>query len=101
MATKGYFLNPSTAKTLDCYVDADFAVNWTPLTSQDPSSVKSRTGYVILFANCPLLWAFRQKLHTTEAEHIALTQAMRDLIPLQALLQDIISTINTTLAAST
>jgi len=104
-ATKGYFLNPSTTKTLDCYVDANFAGNWTPLTSQDPSSVKSRTGYVILFANCPLLWASKLQteaaLSTTEAECIALSQAMRDLIPLRALLQDIISTTNTTIEAST
>jgi len=28
-------------KTLDCYVDADFAGNRSPLTTADPSSVKS------------------------------------------------------------
>ena len=81
---KGYFLLPSAQKTLDCYVDADFAGNWTHFTSSDPSSVKSRTGYVILFANCPLLWASKLQtevaLSTTEAEYIALSQAMRDLI---------------------
>jgi hypothetical protein len=37
-ADKGYFLQPSSNKTLDCYVDADFAGNWMPVTSADPSS---------------------------------------------------------------
>jgi hypothetical protein len=41
---KGYFLNPSQNEVLDCYVDADFVGNWTPVTSQDPASIKSRTG---------------------------------------------------------
>jgi hypothetical protein len=102
---KGYFLHPSQNKTLDCYVDADFAGNWTPLTSQDPASVKSQTGYVILIANCLMLWASKLQtevaLSTTEAEYIALSQAMRDLIPLRALLQDIISTTSITLGPST
>jgi hypothetical protein len=40
-------------------------------------------------------------LSTTEAEYIALSQAMRDLIPLRALLQDIISTTSITLGPST
>jgi hypothetical protein len=69
-------------KTLDCYVDADFAGNRSPLTTADPSSVKSHTGYVILFANCPLFWASKLQievaLSTTEMEYIALLQAMRD-----------------------
>jgi hypothetical protein len=102
---KGYFLHPSAQKTLDCYVDADFAGNWMPFTSSDPSSIKSRTGYVILFANCPLLWASKLQtevaLSTTEVEYIALSQAMSDLIPLRYLLEDIISTTNTTLGSST
>ncbi len=75
IADKSYFLNPCTHKTLNCYVDADFAGNWTPFTSQDPSSVRSRMRYVILFANCPLIWASKLQsevaLSTTEAEYIA------------------------------
>jgi hypothetical protein len=102
---KGYFLRPSTNKTLDCYVDADFAGNWTSVTSHDPSSVKSRTGYIIMFANCPLLWASKLQtevaLCTTEAEYIALSQAMRDLIPLRALLQGITSVTNVIIDNST
>jgi len=78
--TQGYIINPSAEKRLDCYVDADFAGMWNPEDSDDPSSVKSRTGYVITFANCPVLWVSKLQteiaLSTTEAEYIALSQAL-------------------------
>jgi hypothetical protein len=87
---KGFILRPLTARTLDCYVDADFAGLWTPGNSQSPSSVKSRTGYIITFASCPVLWSSKLQtevaLSTTEAEYIAMSQATRDLIPLRDLL---------------
>jgi hypothetical protein len=80
---------------LDCYVDADFAGLWTQNTACDPISVKSRTGYVITFASCPLLWSSKLQseiaLSTTEAEYIALSQATRDLIPMRALLNEFAS----------
>jgi hypothetical protein len=89
---KGYILRPSTNKTLDCYVDADFAGLWTPNNSHSPLSVKSRTGYIITFASCPILLSSKLQteitLSTTEAECIAMSQATRDLIPMKALLQE-------------
>ena len=52
-----------------------------------------------------MLWASKLQtevaLSTTEVEYIALSQAMNDLIPLRALLQDILSTTNITLGPST
>jgi hypothetical protein len=68
---KGFILHPSpTIRTLDCYVDADFAGLWTPDTSHTPISVKSRTGYIITFASCPILWSSKlqslQKLNTLQ-----------------------------------
>jgi len=91
---QGYVLHPTpTHRNLDCYVDADFAGLWTEASSSDSTSVKSRTGYVILFANCPVLWVSKLQtevaLSTTEAEYIALSQAMRDLIPMRALLTEL------------
>ncbi len=92
-STKGYILKPSTSRNLDCYVDADFAGPWTSSTSEDPSSVKSRTGYVITFASCPVLWSSKLQtevaLSTTEAEYIALSQSTRDLIPMRHLLHEL------------
>ena len=78
---------------LDCFVDADFAGTWSPSTSDDPSSVKSRTGYVITLASCPVLWSSKLQsevaLSTTEAEYIALSQSTRDLLPLRSLLLEL------------
>jgi len=78
--THGLLLHPSTQFTLNCYVDADFAGLWRYEDDQDPVCVRSRTGYVILFANCPLLWASKLQteitVSTLEAEYIALSQSM-------------------------
>jgi len=84
-AIKGIILHPTLHhRNLDCFVDADFAGLWTEDTSSDATSVKSRTGYVILFANCTVLWVSKLQtevaLSTTKAQYIALSQAMRDLI---------------------
>jgi hypothetical protein len=94
--TKGYILQPTASdRNLNCYVDADFAGMWDEETSDEPNSVKSRTGYVITFANCPVLWVSKLQtetaLSTTEAEYIALSQAMRDLIPMRTLLTELAS----------
>ena len=53
----------------------------------------SRTGFVITYANCPLIWASRLQseiaLSTTEAEYIALSQAMKEIIPLINILGEV------------
>lgn len=53
---KGIIVKPSSLCNLDCFVDANFAGSWTQPTSENPSSVKSRTGYVITFVSCPVLF---------------------------------------------
>ena len=62
---KGYILCPSKEKWLDCYIDADFMGIWDMADSDDTSSVKSRTGYVITFANCPVLWVSKLQTEIT------------------------------------
>jgi hypothetical protein len=91
---KGYILNPTLQNcNLDCYVDADFAGLWTEASSSKATAVKSRTGYAILFANCPVLWVSKLQtevaLSTTEAKNIALSKAMRNLIPMHAPLSEL------------
>jgi hypothetical protein len=54
---KGYILQLNDTDTIDCHMDANFAGAWTPSTSAEPSSVKSRSGYVITYAGCPILWS--------------------------------------------
>ncbi|MGH3056422.1 MAG: hypothetical protein ACRDL7_15720 [Gaiellaceae bacterium] len=97
MGTKdqGIKFRPTGKFVLDCYVDADFAGLWKAEDSQDPTCVRSRTGYVLIFGGCPLLWVSKLQteiaLSTTEAEYIALSQSMRDLIPLKSLITEILS----------
>jgi hypothetical protein len=82
---KGVILTPDETKGIQCYVDADFAGGYSSETSEDPVSVFSRTGYVIYYYGCPVTWISKLQaeisLSTVEAEYIALSQAMRDVIP--------------------
>ena len=90
---KGLILRPDKTKGLKCYVDADWAGAWTFGSSYDPLSTHSRTGFVILYAGCPILWKSKIQsitaLSTTEAEYIALSSALREVIAIIHLLEDL------------
>ena len=87
---KGIIFIPdlSSKSELNCYVDADFAGNYTRDTGDDPNNVRSRTGCIMIkFAGCPIHWFSRLQteisLSTTEAEYIALVStACRELLPM-------------------
>ena len=95
--TKGMTLQPSDEFNVDCYVDADFAGLYNIENDQDPICVKSRTGYLITFMGCPLLWRSKIQsliaLSTMEAEYIALSMSMRELIPIREIIKEIKSTV--------
>ena len=82
---------------IECYVDADFAGLWNVEHNNDPVSSKSRSGFVIFVGNCPVIWQSKLQgetaLSTTEAEIIALSQSMRELLWLRRLVVDIASTL--------
>ena len=86
-------MKPDRAQGLTCYVDADFAGNWTADQALDPRACLSRTGFVIFYANCPVIWQSKLQstisLSTTEAEYVALSTAMRDVIYLIHLIDEI------------
>jgi hypothetical protein len=86
----GLTFKPTPNLQLDCYVDADFAGLWNYESDQEPVCVKSRTGYVMTLGGCPIQWTSKLQteiaLSTTEAEYIALSQSMRELLPLRRLL---------------
>ena len=90
---KGLLFKPSKKMELDLYVDADFAGLWGHEHDQDPVCVKSRTGYLITLGECPVIWVSKLQteiaLSTLESEYIALSQAMRDLVPMRRLLQEV------------
>ena len=81
----GMILKPDSSKGIQCYVDADFAGGYTQATCSEPISVFSRTGFVIFYYGCPIVWVSKLQseicLSTVEAEYVALSQAMRELIP--------------------
>ena len=52
----GLVFNPSKKMVVDCYADADFSGLWGHEYPQDPICARSRTVFVVTFANCPLLW---------------------------------------------
>jgi hypothetical protein len=58
----------------------------------DPSTSKSRSGWIIFYAGRPVSWASKLQsqvaLSTTEAEYIAMSQSLRDIIPIMGLLQE-------------
>jgi hypothetical protein len=87
---KGLVLKPTENFDIDCYVDADFAGLWPHEDKHDPSCVKSRTGFAICVANCPVIWSSKLQgdiaTSTMEAEYSALSTAMRDLLPFRELL---------------
>ena len=82
---KGLIMQPSDHLHVDCYPDADFAGLYNHEDVHDPHCVRSRTGYVILLAGCPVLWKSKLQteiaLSTMEAEYVALSQSCKDLFP--------------------
>ncbi len=62
---------------------------------QDPHCVRSRTGYVINFADCPVLWKSRLQteiaLLTMDAEYVTLSTSCRDLFTLINVTKEIFS----------
>jgi hypothetical protein len=92
---KGLILRPDTSRGLECHVDADFAGGFSEEYSGDATTCYSRTGYIIWFAGCPLIWSSKLQttvaLWTTEAEYIALSTALCDVIYVMQLLNELIS----------
>ncbi len=89
----GLKFQPNESKGFECYCDADFTGNWNRDFAQyDPSMAKSRSGWVIFYARCPIIWASKLQsqvaLSTTEAEYIALSMALRDVIPIMELMSE-------------
>ena len=90
---KGTIIKPSHDLSLNCYADADFAGMFTSSDPNDPKSVKSRTGFVVTLAGTPVAWTSKLQsetaLSTMEAEYIALSQALRVLLPLRTILEEV------------
>ena len=93
MKDQGLIMRPDRTRGLECYVDADWAGSWQDHSSHDPLSAHSRTGYVVMYAGCPIVWVSKMQtliaLSTTEAEYTALSTALREVIAIMDLLQEL------------
>jgi hypothetical protein len=107
---QGTIFNLDLNKGLNCYVDADFAGLWGHEDEQDPVSVKSRTGFTLTLFGCPIISQSKLQaeitLSSTAAEYVAFSMAMREVLPMRALLQEIgtklgLSFLQTSLVRST
>ena len=92
-ADKGFLLSPND-HSFECWADADYAGNWNrDFAMEDIGTARSRSGYLITYAGCLILWASRLQteiaLSTTEAEYIALSTALREVIFLMSLVEEL------------
>ena len=89
---KGTILKPDKDHGFEVYVDADFAGNWDSQETQDKDTARSRHGYIIMYAGCPVVWKSQMQteiaLSSTESEHTGLSYALREAVPLMQLLQE-------------
>jgi hypothetical protein len=90
---KGLILKPDVTKGFDVYADADFAGNFNKLDAPtDADTARSRTGYIIFYAGCPIFWQSKLQteisLSTTEAEIISLSTALKTAIPLMEITKE-------------
>ena len=76
---------------VNCFVDALFAPVWNEFNAKD--NARSQTGYVIRIHDAPVTWCSRKQeltaLSSAEAEMIALSAAMRELLWMRRLTVDI------------
>ena len=91
---KGILVKPNGTYELETWVDADFAGLHGREHPDDKNSVKSRLGYIITFGGIPLIWKSQLISEicnsTLHAEYVALANALRTLIPIRALLEDVL-----------
>ena len=84
---RGLIIDPnSDMLQINAYPDVNFAGMYGHEKPTDPACVKSRTGFVIMFADCPVLWVSKLQtetaLSTMEAETNALAYCCRELFPI-------------------
>ena len=83
----GLVLDPnSDILKVDAYPDADFSGIYGQKKHDDPACAKSFTGFIITFADCPVLWISKLQtvtaIYTMEAEIISLAHFCREMFPI-------------------
>lgn len=95
---RGLKFTPDLKEGLNAYVDADFCGLYGYEDDQDPVSVRSRTGFTLTLFGCPIVWSSKlqdaQTLSSTASEYVAFSHVMREVIPMRALLKEIVSKVD-------
>ena len=90
---RGIAFSPDSSTALEVFVDAVFAGMWDPNNTSDADTVYSSTGFKIRYPGCPLFWQSKLQaeisLSTAEVEYIAMSQALRETIPLNSMMKEI------------
>lgn len=90
---KGTIYTPVESKGLEVYVDASFSQDWNPSEADDRDTARSRHGYYIMYAGCPILWKSQLQteicLSSTESEYTGCSYALREAIPMIELLREL------------
>ncbi len=90
---QGIIYRLDSSKGIKVYVDANFSGGWDPGDAMNAGNIYSRTRYVIRYTGCPIYW--KSKLQTeialsnAVAKYIALSQALRETLPLTNLMKEI------------
>ena len=90
----GLVFNTSKKLVVYCYADADFEGLWGHDDPQDPICTRSRTEFVVNFANFPLLWVSKLQtdiaISTLHYEYIALSHSVREFLTLKCIIKEVI-----------
>jgi hypothetical protein len=92
---EGIYLDPNDDKSFECWVDADFLgqyIKGAKDMALDAMTAKSRTGFIITYAGCPIMWSSKVQrdaaLSSTESEYIAMSETFRVLLPIMDLVEE-------------
>ena len=89
---KGTILKPNGDKDMEVFVDADLSGNWDGAESHNRDTARSRHGYIIMYAGCPVSWKSQLQteiaLSSTESEYTGLSYDLRDAIQTMELLKE-------------
>jgi len=82
---------PDRSRGLEVYVDADFAGNY-DYSDTNVDTARSRHGYIITYVGMPIVCKSQLQteiaLSTTEAEYTGLSYALREVIPVMNLINE-------------
>ena len=90
---KGMILRPDSNRSFEVHVDADFCGNWDRDDAANADTARSRHGYIVSYAGCPVVWKSQLQseitLSSTESEYTGLSYVLREAIPIMELLKEL------------